>query len=171
MASSRALKQEFDDVKKHNESLKATIARYQKELKERERAFVTPQAPTGALPGASAFSSQPKPKGPDVKAPESKGPDAKFSEGKGMGEMKGGGEALAPLNEPTKPVPPQMGQSPVNVNTAPAVDLVLLLGLSKEQADKIIANRPYRVKGELVAKNVLPKMVFDGVKDKITVAQ
>ena len=37
MASSRALKQEFDDVKKHNESLKTTIARYQKELKERER--------------------------------------------------------------------------------------------------------------------------------------
>ena len=123
------------------------------------------------MPDDSELPSQTKTKGPDVKTPESKGPDAKFLEGKGMGEMKGGGEALAPLNEPTKPVPPQMGQSPVSVNTAPAVDLVLLLGLSKEQADKVIANRPYRVKGELVAKNVLPKMVFDGVKDKITLAQ
>jgi DNA uptake protein ComE-like DNA-binding protein len=59
----------------------------------------------------------------------------------------------------------------VNINTASAGDLVLFLGLSKEMADRVVANRPYKIKGELVAKNVLPKPMFDGLKDRITVAQ
>jgi len=33
-----------------------------------------------------------------------------------------------------------------------------------------VANRPYKIKGELVAKNALPKETFDMIKDKITVA-
>ena len=39
-AQHRMLKQEYEDVKKHNETLKSTVARYQKELKEREPANV-----------------------------------------------------------------------------------------------------------------------------------
>jgi hypothetical protein len=47
--------------------------------------------------------------------------------------------------------------------------MVLFLGLTKEMADRIVSNRPYRIKGELVAKNVLPKETFDMIKDRITV--
>ena len=44
------------------------------------------------------------------------------------------------------------------------------LGVSQDVADRIVSNRPYRVKGELVAKNVVPKDVFDDIKDRITVS-
>jgi DNA uptake protein ComE-like DNA-binding protein len=57
----------------------------------------------------------------------------------------------------------------VNLNKATAGDMVLALGLSKDMADRIVANRPYRVKGELVAKNVVPKETFDMIKDRISV--
>jgi DNA uptake protein ComE-like DNA-binding protein len=59
----------------------------------------------------------------------------------------------------------------MNINKVSANDLVLLLGLKQEEADRIISNRPYRVKGELVAKNVLPKETFDLIKDRISVSQ
>jgi hypothetical protein len=36
-------------------------------------------------------------------------------------------------------------------------------------ADRVVTNRPYRVKGELVAKNVMPKETFDLIKDRISV--
>ena len=60
--------------------------------------------------------------------------------------------------------------SSMNVNKASAGDMVLVLGLSREVADRIVANRPYRVKGELVAKNVVPKDTFDLIKDRISVS-
>jgi DNA uptake protein ComE-like DNA-binding protein len=64
---------------------------------------------------------------------------------------------------------PAGASSPVNLNKATASDLVLALGLSKDMADRIVTNRPYRVKGELVAKNVVPKETFDMIKDRISV--
>ena len=48
--------------------------------------------------------------------------------------------------------------------------MVLVLGLTKDMADRVVSNRPYRVKGELVAKNVVPKETFDMIKDRITVS-
>jgi len=58
----------------------------------------------------------------------------------------------------------------MNVNKASAADMVLVLGLNKDMADRVVSNRPYRVKGELVAKNVIPKETFDMIKDRITVS-
>ena len=69
------------------------------------------------------------------------------------------------------PSAPAAGSAAMNINKASANDLVLLLGLKQEEADRIISNRPYRVKGELVAKNVLPKETFDLIKDRISVSQ
>ena len=48
---------------------------------------------------------------------------------------------------------------------------MLLLNLSKDDANRVITNRPYRIKGELVAKNVLPKNTFDRIKGRITVTR
>jgi len=49
--------------------------------------------------------------------------------------------------------------------------LVLFLGLTKDMAERVVANRPYKIKGELVAKNIMPKATFDLLKERITVAQ
>lgn len=75
----------------------------------------------------------------------------------------------------TAPVPspfdaPAPAASLLNINKAPSADLVLTLGISQDVAERIVSNRPYKVKGELVAKNVVPKDVFDDIKDRITVS-
>jgi DNA uptake protein ComE-like DNA-binding protein len=69
------------------------------------------------------------------------------------------------------PVPSSQhgGLAPVNINKASANDMVLFLGLTKEVAERVVVNRPYKVRGELVAKNVLPQATFDVIRDRITV--
>jgi outer membrane murein-binding lipoprotein Lpp len=78
----------------------------------------------------------------------------------------------APTGAPASPAmkPPEAISSSMNVNKASAGDMVLVLGLSKDVADRIVTNRPYRVKGELVAKNVVPKETFDMIKERINVS-
>ena len=144
-AHQRMLKQEYEDVKKHNETLKATVARYQKELKERERSISLPTSPV-------------QPKSPDL-APSSAKTDTPPSLPK------------APTTVVPQPAAPSAGVAPVNINTASPSDLVLFLGLTKDMAERVVANRPYKIKGELVAKNIMPKATFDLLKDRITVAQ
>ena len=125
----RAVRHEYEDVKRHNETLKSLVARYQKELKDQSRpvtGVVTPSAPS--------LSSAPA-----------------------------GAPAIPAMTAP-QPMPSSM-----NVNKASAGDLVLVLGLSKDVADRIVTNRPYRLKGELVAKNVVPKETFDMIKERISV--
>ena len=129
-AQNRALRHESEDVKRHNDTLKSLVARYQKELKDQSRSA------TG-VPPPSVSSVSPAPSG--ASAPSA---------------MKDS----QPLS------------SSMNVNKASAGDMVLVLGLSKDVADRIVTNRPYRVKGELVAKNVLPKETFDLIKERISVS-
>lgn len=126
----RALRLEYEDVKRHNETLKSLVARYQKELKDQSRSVTSASAPS--VPAVSPVPS-------------------------GM---------------PASPAmtPPQLLSSSMNVNKASAGDMVLVLGLSKDVADRIVTNRPYRVKGELVAKNVVPKETFDLIKERISVS-
>lgn len=139
-ARSRAFQQELDSVKKQNESLKNTVARYQKALKE----------PPASVP----MTAPVPPKPPAIPAAPS-------------------APAVAVPAAPVAPVPaaPQAGLTPVNVNTASANDMVLFLGITKEEADKVVASRPYKVKQEIVLKNALPKARFDAIKDRISVAQ
>ena len=126
----RAVRHEYEDVKRHNETLKSLVARYQKELKDQSRSVTGALAPSGP-------SSSPAPAG-------------------------------APA--PTAMKAPQPMPSSMNVNKASSGDMVLVLGLSKDVADRIVTNRPYRVKGELVAKNVVPKETFDMIKERISVS-
>jgi DNA uptake protein ComE-like DNA-binding protein len=126
----RAVRHEYEDVKRHNETLKSLVARYQKELKDQSRS-----APGSPVPSAPSMSS-------------------------------------APTGEPAPPATtaPHSMSSSMNVNKASAGDMVLVLGLPKDVADRIVTNRPYRVKGELVAKNVVPKDTFDRIKERISVS-
>jgi DNA uptake protein ComE-like DNA-binding protein len=126
-AQNRNMRQEFEDVKRHNETLKSLVARYQKELKDRSHSAaggLTPSAPLSPAPAPS----------------------------------------MAP------PSAPVAASSAMNINRVSASDLVLFLGLKKDEADRIVSNRPYKVKGELVAKNVVPKETFDMIKDRISVS-
>ncbi|MBX3305953.1 MAG: hypothetical protein KF751_07850 [Nitrospira sp.] len=63
----------------------------------------------------------------------------------------------------------QATSAAMNINKVSANDMVLFLGLKQDEAERIVGNRPYRVKGELVAKNVVPKETFDLIKDRISV--
>lgn len=72
--------------------------------------------------------------------------------------------SLAPSGTATAP------SAAMNINKVSASDMVLFLGLKQDEADRIVSNRPYRVKGELVAKNVVPKETFDLIKDRISVS-
>ena len=126
----RAVRHEYEDVKRHNETLKSLVARYQKELKDQSRSVTG--TPVPSVPSVSpAPAGAPAP--PAMKDPQSMSPS-------------------------------------MNVNKASAGDMVLVLGLSKDVADRIVTNRPYRVKGELVAKNVVPKDTFDMIKERISVS-
>ncbi|MEQ1793006.1 MAG: hypothetical protein ABL970_02350 [Nitrospira sp.] len=124
-SQNRNVRAEYEDVKRHNETLKSLVARYQKELKDRSRSVTGALTPTSLppLPGATATA-----------------------------------------------VAPATASAAMNVNKASASDMVLFLGLKKDEADRIVTNRPYRVKGELVAKNVVPKETFDMIKDRISVS-
>ncbi|MGQ0696057.1 MAG: hypothetical protein ACT4OL_10845 [Nitrospiraceae bacterium] len=126
-AQNRTMRQEFEDVKRHNATLKSLVARYQKELKDR------PHPSTSALPPSATVS---------------------------------------PTHTPSAAAPsaPAAASAAMNINKVPASDLVLFLGLKQDEADRIVSNRPYRLKGELVAKNVVPKETFDLIKDRITVS-
>ena len=126
----RAVRHEYEDVKRHNETLKSLVARYQKELKDQSRSVTGTPAPS--VPSVSP----------------------------------------APAGEPATQAmkAPQPISSSMNVNKASAGDMVLVLGLPQDVADRIVAGRPYRVKGELVAKNVVPKDTFDRIKERISVS-
>lgn len=76
--------------------------------------------------------------------------------------------SLAPSGTVT--APPAAASAAMNINKVSASDMVLFLGLKQDEADRIVSNRPYRVKGELVAKNVVPKETFDLIKDRISVS-
>ncbi|HMS85473.1 MAG TPA: hypothetical protein PKD12_17660 [Nitrospira sp.] len=83
-----------------------------------------------------------------------------------------GGATVTPnqLSSGTTQAAPAAASAAMNINKVPANDMVLFLGLKQDEADRIVSNRPYRVKGELVAKNVVPKETFDLIKDRISVS-
>ncbi len=131
-------------LKSQNRALRDTVRRYQKELKEAREAKVKSAAPASP-------AIQPK-------------------------ENASTAPPMVAAKRSPKPAPPPVAVpfngtvSPVNINTASANDLVLFLGLPKAVADQVVSNRPYRLRGELVSKQVVPKATFDVIKDRITAA-
>jgi DNA uptake protein ComE-like DNA-binding protein len=58
----------------------------------------------------------------------------------------------------------------VDINRATSAELTLALELAKEDSDKLVKNRPYKTKEELVTKAGIAKATVDKIKDKITVS-
>lgn len=144
-AQHRVIRKQYTQLKERNKALQSTVARYQKELKERRRGTAQASVPEAPKPPERTVASSEAKRGT---VPASK--PAASASAAGVGLSKG---------------------SPVNLNTASVNDMVLQLGLSKEDASRVVSNRPYRIRGELVARNVLPRDTFDKIYDRITARQ
>ena len=84
----------------------------------------------------------------------------------------GGGTtpAWAQPKDPAKPeqkAPPAAKKEQLDINSASADELKALKGVGEANAKKIVENRPYKSKDELVEKKVVPKATFDMIKDQI----
>jgi DNA uptake protein ComE-like DNA-binding protein len=56
---------------------------------------------------------------------------------------------------------------PLDLNTATKEQLLTLPGLTAAQADRIIADRPYKEAGELVSRRIIPKSEYDRISDRV----
>ncbi|MFO0774325.1 MAG: hypothetical protein U0172_06645 [Nitrospiraceae bacterium] len=142
----RTLRHDYEDVKRHNDTLKALVARYQKELKERPTTMgsAAAGAAMGSAPASLSLPGAPAPSSPVA-------------------------PTVAKVTPPTMPAAAPGGAALLNLNRASANELVEQLGITKDVADKIVGNRPYRLKGELVAKNLIAKDTYDAIKERVTV--
>jgi len=174
----RAVQLVHQQLKSRNRALRDTVRRYQKELKESRRAAVT-NAASAQKNVKSKFDALETPSPGFEKSSPKPSSDPGTIPFKGTVAPEGnspGAPPLAATKSTPKPVPPPIAvpvngtATPVNINTASANDLELFLGLTKEVADKVVSNRPYRLRGELISKQVVPKATFDVIKDRITAA-
>ena len=59
----------------------------------------------------------------------------------------------------------------LDINSASKEQLDALPGIGTARAEAIIKGRPYKGKDDLVNKKIIPKNVYDGIKDKIIAKQ
>jgi competence protein ComEA len=78
----------------------------------------------------------------------------------------------APAKTDTKaPAKPEAKKELVDINTASADELKTLPGVGDAYTKKIIDNRPYAKKDQLLSKKVLPEKTYQGIKDQIIAKQ
>ena len=89
---------------------------------------------------------------------------------------------IQPPTQPAKPAAPPAPEPPqpsatsapvsdqlVDINKATPAELTLALELAREDSDRLVKNRPYKTKEELVTKAGIAKATADKIKDRITV--
>jgi DNA uptake protein ComE-like DNA-binding protein len=60
---------------------------------------------------------------------------------------------------------------PIDINTATEDQLKAIKGIGDAYAAKIVAGRPYAKKDQLVSKKVLPKGVYEKIKNEVVAKQ
>jgi len=94
------------------------------------------------------------------------------------------GFGAEPAKPPVKPVPakteaakpadakaPAVKQQLVDINSASDAELKAIPGIGDAYIAKIVVNRPYANKTQLVSKKVLPEVVYEKIKDRIIAKQ
>ena len=69
------------------------------------------------------------------------------------------------------PRPPTDVPDLLDINTATAEQLKAFPGIGDAYSEKIIKGRPYARKDELVQKKILPRDIYEQIKDKIVAKQ
>lgn len=153
----RVLTKHYHKARVRNKALVKDVLRYKKELKDSHSGTETTMGrATGGGMSATSTTSR---------AVASKPKLSSSVTSKVAIPSKPKAPKVVPL-----PTLPKVATNLVNINKASVSDLVLTLGLSREVAEEVVSNRPYRLRGELVAKNVIPKATFDVIKGRITAA-
>ena len=74
---------------------------------------------------------------------------------------------------PEKPVmpAPEAAAEVIDINSASWRELDALPGVGEARARKIVRKRPYKGKDELWQRKILPRPVYDAIKDRIVAKQ
>jgi DNA uptake protein ComE-like DNA-binding protein len=64
-----------------------------------------------------------------------------------------------------------MAKEEIDINSASAEELQTLPGIGDALAKKIVENRPYKRKDELVQKKIIPGPTYDKIKDSVIARQ
>jgi DNA uptake protein ComE-like DNA-binding protein len=59
----------------------------------------------------------------------------------------------------------------IDINSASEQELKQLPGIGDAYAAKIVSNRPYRGKNDLIRKKVIPQATYDKIKDQVIAKQ
>jgi competence protein ComEA len=76
----------------------------------------------------------------------------------------------ADVKKPDAPKMETKGE-PMDINSATEKELATLKGIGEVRAKAIVKGRPYKGKDDLVKKNLVPRTVYDGIKDQIVAKQ
>jgi DNA uptake protein ComE-like DNA-binding protein len=71
----------------------------------------------------------------------------------------------------TKPAKGNGKAALLDINTASPAELETLSGIGEAYSKKIVENRPYKRKDELVRKKIIPQATYDKIKDRIIAKQ
>lgn len=88
-------------------------------------------------------------------------------------------QTAAPQTKPSAAAPAQKAATPaaapsadlLDINTATPEQLDALKGVGEKRAAAIIKGRPYKGKDELYQKGIVPKSVYNAIKDQIIAKQ